>query len=92
MKAEIGQRILVVGDSNTGKSTLAARLASELGIAFVELDALYGLPDWQERSTDDFRNQLREHLSVTGSWVAAGNFSSHSHVHWPLADTMIWLD
>jgi adenylate kinase family enzyme len=86
----IGQRILVVGDSNSGKSTLAARLASELDIPFVELDALYWLPDWQERSTEDFRRLLREHLPADGTWAAAGNYSLHGH--WPRADTIVWLD
>lgn len=88
----IGQRILIVGDSNAGKSTLGERLAAHLGVPFVELDALYWLPGWKGREPEDFRAVLQKTLTATDAWVAAGNYTSHAHVHWPLADTIVWLD
>ncbi|MEM9215818.1 MAG: shikimate kinase [Cyanobacteria bacterium P01_F01_bin.150] len=36
----LGQRLLIVGNSCAGKSTLGAQLASGLNVPFVELDAL----------------------------------------------------
>ena len=39
----IGTRIHVIGNSTSGKSTLAARLAEALDAKFVELDAI----NWQ---------------------------------------------
>lgn len=91
MNRGAGHRILIVGDSNAGKSTLAARLASALAVPFVELDALYWLPNWQARTTDEFRQLLSKHLPAEGSWVAAGNYS-FAEVHWLRADTIVWLD
>lgn len=87
-----GNRIVIIGDSNAGKSTLGSRLAARLGARFVELDALYWLPGWQPRDADDFQRLLRDALTPAGAWVAAGNYSSHAHVHWPLAETIVWLD
>lgn len=87
-----GSRLLIVGDTNAGKSTLGARLAQTLDAPFVELDALYWLPGWQARDREDFRRLLREHLPADGRWVAAGNYSSSADIHWRRADTIVWLD
>lgn len=88
----LGERILIVGDTNTGKSTLGERLGESLDLPFVELDALYWLPGWQEREREDFRRLLREHLPEDGRWVAAGNYSSSADIHWRRADMIVWLD
>lgn len=87
-----GERVLIVGDTNAGKSTLGAQLSDALGMPFIELDALYWLPGWQARERDDFRQLLRDHLPEDGRWVAAGNYSSSSDIHWRRADTIVWLD
>jgi adenylate kinase family enzyme len=87
-----GERILIVGDTNAGKSTLGARLAETLDVPFVELDALYWLPGWQAREREEFRSLLREHLPGVGRWVAAGHYSSSADIHWRRADTIVWLD
>jgi len=38
------RRLVVVGTTGAGKSTLAKRLSETLGLNFVELDALYWEP------------------------------------------------
>jgi adenylate kinase family enzyme len=40
------QRILVIGSSGTGKSTLARQLASKLALPIIHLDKEYWLPGW----------------------------------------------
>ena len=52
------KRVLIFGDSNSGKSTLGVPLAERLGVRFVELDALYWLPGWQGRPDEEFRALL----------------------------------
>jgi adenylate kinase family enzyme len=86
------RRVLIFGDSNAGKSTLGAELAARLGLRFVELDALYWLPGWQERPKDEFFSLLQESLPPDDGWVAAGNYTSYRDAFWPRADTGIWLD
>lgn len=88
----IGRRIIVVGPSCSGKTTLGAEIARRIGVPFVELDALFWKPGWTAPSDDEFRARLIE--SHTGdTWVSAGNYLRHTrHLTWPLAETIIWLD
>src|SRR5262249_18611627 len=43
-------RVVVIGTSGAGKTTFAGRLASRLGTAHIELDALHWGHDWTPRS------------------------------------------
>lgn len=42
------QRIVVVGNTGAGKSTLGEVLAKGLSLRFVELYALFWKPNWQQ--------------------------------------------
>jgi adenylate kinase family enzyme len=90
--AGLGRRIQVVGPSCAGKSTLGAALADRLGLEFLELDALFWLPDWTEPSEEAFAEALRR-ATAGGRWVMAGNYFRHtSERFWNEIDTVIWLD
>jgi chloramphenicol 3-O-phosphotransferase len=65
-----GRRIIVVGPSCAGKTTLAERLAELLGVPFVELDALYWKPGWEESSDEEFVPRVMEATAGDG-WVVA---------------------
>lgn len=84
----------VVGSSGSGKSTLARTLAGRLGVAHVELDALYHGPGWTEPDPDDFRARVGEALDAAPrGWVCCGNYSvALPPVVWPRADTVVVLD
>lgn len=81
----------VVGNSGTGKSVLASRLARRLGVPHVELDAIFHLPGWEELAHDDFRAAVLVATSADG-WVVDGNYSAVSELVWSRADTVVWLD
>ena len=91
MEQSIGRRIIVVGSSNAGKSTLAQRLAERLGVPFIELDALHWEPGWVEAEREVFRERVRRAIAPE-SWVMAGNYTHQQDVSWPMADTVVWLD
>ncbi len=85
------QRIVVVGATSSGKSTLAERLAQKLNLNYIELDALYWKPGWVGSSEDEFREKV---ITATGNkgWVVAGNYGVSRDIVWPRAEAVIWLD
>ncbi len=88
----IGQRVVVVGTSCAGKSTLAEQLASLRGLEMIELDALHWKPGWTPSADDEWRPKLEAAITAP-RWVIAGNYSRVAMpTAWPHADTVIWLD
>ncbi len=85
------KRVSVVGNSGSGKSTLAGALASHLGVRYVELDALFHLPEWAELPPEEFRRQVTEIVDTAG-WVVDGNYAVVRDIVWSRADTVVWVD
>jgi len=85
------RRVIVIGVTSSGKSTLAEKLAQKLGLGFIDLDALHWLPDWQSVSDSEFR-ALVEQATRAQNWVIAGNYSIARDISWPRAEAVIWLD
>lgn len=74
--ASLGERIVILGPSNAGKSTLAVALSAKLGLPAVHLDQLQHLPgtDWQPRSEAEFK-ALHDAAIEKDQWVMEGNYS-----------------
>lgn len=72
----LGQRIVIVGPSNAGKSTLAVAISQKLGFSTVHLDQLHHLPhtDWQPRPEMEFA-ELHDAAILGEQWVMEGNYS-----------------
>jgi adenylate kinase family enzyme len=85
------QRIIVIGTTGSGKTTMAGRLAERLGIPHVEQDALNWGPDWTMRPNEEFR-ALVDRATAGEAWVVDGNYSRSRDIVWPRADTVVWLD
>ena len=84
-------RIVVIGTSCCGKTTLARRLAECLDCRHVELDALHWLPHWTPRPIDEFRDLVRG-VSASDRWVIDGNYSVVRDLYWSRATVFVWLD
>lgn len=93
--SQIGNRIHVIGNSSSGKSTLAARLADALDASLVELDAINWQPGWvglNATDPEEFKRRIRE-ATHGERWVVAGSYSKFSQeTFWPRLDTVVWLD
>jgi adenylate kinase family enzyme len=86
------RRIVVIGASGSGKTSVARQLAARLGLAHVDLDALHHGPGWSEPEPEDFRLTIRRAISVDG-WVADSLYSGKLGAMLPLAaDTIVWID
>ena len=74
---DLGPRIIILGPSNSGKSTLAEAIARAQGLEAVHLDQLHHLPgtDWAQRAREEF---IRLHAeAIAGArWAMDGNYSS----------------
>jgi adenylate kinase family enzyme len=85
------QRIVVIGTTSAGKSTLAKILAEKMCGDFIELDALHWEPDWVEAKLEVFRERV-ETATSSQVWVVAGNYHVVRDLVWSKADAVIWLD
>jgi adenylate kinase family enzyme len=86
------RRVVVVGISGNGKTTLGKQLAAKLDVPFVELDSLYHLPGWAEETTERFREQV-EAVTAGDGWVLDGFYAAMvGDISLSRADTVVWLD
>ena len=93
MSEALPQRVVVIGASGAGKTRLAERLARAIDAPFVEMDALYWLPEWVARAPEEFVGRLAQ-ATAGERWVAAGNYfsSGAGQTVWARADCLVWID
>lgn len=86
------QRIVIVGNAGSGKSTMARLLGKRLGVDAIHLDALFWQPGWTKPDAEAFRTCVRE--AVAGDrWVCEGNYDQRTFdLRLPRADVFIWMD
>jgi len=74
--ADLGRRIMVMGPTNAGKSTLAAAIARRLSIPAVHVDRFRHLPDtdWRQRPDEEFV-ALHAAAIAEPAWVMDGNYT-----------------
>lgn len=84
-------RILILGRTGSGKTTLARELSAALAVPHVELDSLYFGPDLSTVPLEVLRERTTE--AIAGErWVTDGNKRAVRDLVWPRADTVVWLD
>lgn len=91
--SELGERICILGPSNSGKSTLADAIARKSGVKAIHLDQLHHLPhtNWIPRPAHEFIALHDE--AITGErWVIDGNYSKLFPQRFQRATGVILLD
>ena len=86
------QRVVILGCSGGGKSTLARAMGARLGLPVVHLDALFWRPNWVEPDGPAFRAKVAE-AHAGDAWISDGNYAGRTFdLRLPRADTVIFVD
>lgn len=85
------QRVVVIGSTGAGKSTLARQLAARLGLPYTPTDPLYWGENWRRVPLTVVHLRIAV-VTAQPQWVVDGNFDDAREVVWGRADTLIWLD
>jgi adenylate kinase family enzyme len=85
-------RVLLVGTTGSGKTTLARAIADACDIPYVEMDRLFWKPNWTESDPDEFRARV-DAATAGPRWVADADYLPRiGNLLWERVDTVIWLD
>ena len=84
-------RILVIGCSGGGKSTLARRLSERLDLPYISRDRnFFWLPGWKLRDRAEIRSMIS--AAVEGErWIMDGTSPGTLELRLPRTDLILWL-
>lgn len=85
------KRIIIIGTSCSGKTTLGGQLSVVLKIPHIELDDIHWRPGWVEIPNEEMRELVLKEMK-NDTWIVVGNYGSVRDIIWPRADTIIWLN
>ena len=91
MVTECARRVVVIGASGSGKSTVATRIGTALGLPAHDLDALYWLSPGEERPGDEAKALVAQVAAGPG-WVIEGVWTELLEVALDRATVLVWLD
>ncbi|WP_420010701.1 AAA family ATPase [Tateyamaria sp.] len=84
-------RVMIVGGSGSGKSSLARALGDCTGLPVHHMDRIHWMPGWQMRPRAA-REAMALEVERADAWIFEGGFSTTYDHRLSRADTFIWLD
>ena len=81
-------RVVVVGTSGSGKTTVSRQIATLYGVPHIELDGYMHLPNWTQSTPQVFQERVSKALSGNG-WVTDGNYHQVRDITWGRATTIV---
>jgi|GEM_PF-741226 len=88
----IGSKIVIVGVSASGKSTLSRKLAEKTNLPLVLMDELMWSPGWEYVGDEKILELLLEEIKKE-NWIIEGYITKEARsVIFEKADTIIYLD
>ena len=90
--SNLGNKIVVLGVSASGKSLFARRLSSHLNIPLTHMDAIMWEPGWNHVGNTKVREELQK-VMANDSWIIEGWIEPKARkLVFDRADTIIYLD
>lgn len=88
----VAKRIVVIGSSCSGKTSLGKQLHVDMQIPHLDLDEIVWLPNWLKRPNEEAEQLLADFVNMHDSWVITGNYTGmSSSISWPKATHVVWL-
>lgn len=87
-------RVVVIGTTGAGKTTLAVAIGAHFGLPLIELDALNWRPGGEALCVTDPARFLADVDAATAGadWVVAGHSTMARRIVWARATHLVWLD
>lgn len=84
-------RVLIIGCSRGGKTTLSQSISTKFGLEFQSLDRdVRWLPGWKERAREEQRALVAD-LAQRSRWVMDGSGASSFDLRLPRTDLVLWV-
>lgn len=87
-------RVIILGSSGTGKTTLAKMLAQKIHAPYLHLDSVYWQKNWESTPKPLFASKIRAYLKKHPRFIMDGNYTNSVTFmeRLQIADTLILLD
>ena len=85
------KKIIVLGNSGSGKSTFTTILANKLHIDFLHLDPFVYKYSWDKPEYKEMEEKV-EKLLLKDSWIIDGNFLYNAQSRFKECDSIVFLD
>jgi len=85
------RKIIIIGNSGSGKSTFAKQLGKVTGLPVIHLDKEFWQPNWVETPRDEWIEKQKQLISGD-KWIIDGNYSGTMELRFAAADLIIFLD
>lgn len=85
------KKIIIIGSSGAGKSTISTQLSEKLHLELYHLDKLFWKPGWELCSKSE-QISIQEELLQKDTWIIDGNYGGTLEMRVSAADTIIFLD
>ncbi len=85
------QRVMIVGQPGSGKTTLAREMGKRTGLPVIHIDTIHWQSGWVERSKDEKTRLCRE-VEARDRWIFEGGHSVTWDSRIARADLLIWID
>lgn len=84
-------KIIILGNSGSGKSTFTSNLANKLHIDFLHLDPIVYKYSWDKPEFKEMEDKVSQ-LLTKDSWIIDGNFINNALERFNQCDTIFFLD